>query len=89
MAGSTIRAFYVGGSGVTIKNLTIKNANFDGNGGAIYFQHSGTVTNYYLSSQTLIRLMQLMQAMEPGGQHIHLMIMQYMKSMQPTLDWIM
>ena len=42
------RAFYVSASGVTIKNLTIKNANYDGDGGAIYFSSSatsGTVTN--------------------------------------------
>ena len=45
MAGSNIRAFYVSASGVTIKNLTIKNANYNGDGGAIYFSSSGTVTN--------------------------------------------
>ncbi|WP_298501001.1 right-handed parallel beta-helix repeat-containing protein [uncultured Methanobrevibacter sp.] len=45
MAGTTIQAFYVEDSGVTIKNLTIKNANFNGNGGAIYFYSSGTVEN--------------------------------------------
>jgi len=45
MNGSTIRAFYVSASGVTIKNLTIKNANYNGNGGAIYFFSTGTVTN--------------------------------------------
>ena len=45
MNGSTIRAFYISGSGVTIKNLTIKNANSDGGGGAIYFYSTGTVTN--------------------------------------------
>ena len=45
MMGSTIRAFNVDGSGVTIKNLTIKNANFNGNGGAIYFSNFGTVEN--------------------------------------------
>ena len=45
MAGSTIRAFHVSGPGVTIKNLTIKNANYNGNGGAIYFDSTGTVTN--------------------------------------------
>ena len=45
MNGSTIRAFFIRGSGVTIKNLTIKNANYYGNGGAIYFTSSGTVTN--------------------------------------------
>ena len=35
MAGSNIRAFTVSASGVTIKNLTIKNANYGGSGGAI------------------------------------------------------
>jgi len=48
MNGSTIRAFTVTASGVTIKNLTIINANYDGDGGAIYFSSSatsGTVTN--------------------------------------------
>ena len=45
MTGSNIRAFYVGVSGVTFKNLTIKNVNFRGNGGAIYFSQSGSVTN--------------------------------------------
>ena len=45
MNGSTIRAFYISGSGVTIKNLTIKNVNSDGGGGAIYFYSTGTVTN--------------------------------------------
>ena len=45
MLGSTIRAFNVNTTGVTIKNLTIKNANFNGNGSAIYFNQSGSVTN--------------------------------------------
>ena len=45
MAGSTIRAFSVSASGVIIKNLTIKNVNYNGNGGAIYFSSSGTVEN--------------------------------------------
>ena len=45
MAGLGHRAFYVTASGVTIKNLTIKNANYNGNGGAIYFSKSGTVEN--------------------------------------------
>ena len=48
MTGSNIRAFYISASGVTIKNLTIINANYDGDGGAIYFSNSatsGTVTN--------------------------------------------
>ena len=46
MAGSSsMRAFKVTASDVTIKNLTIKNANYNGNGGAIYFSNSSTVTN--------------------------------------------
>ena len=45
MAGSTIRAFNVYGSGITIKNLTIKNANYNGDGGAIRFSSTGTVEN--------------------------------------------
>ncbi|WP_405267298.1 right-handed parallel beta-helix repeat-containing protein, partial [Methanobrevibacter sp.] len=47
MAGSNIRAFKVTGSGVTIKNLTIINANAteDNDGAAIYFEKAGTVEN--------------------------------------------
>ncbi|WP_458455694.1 right-handed parallel beta-helix repeat-containing protein, partial [Methanobrevibacter sp.] len=45
MAGSAIRAFTVYASDVTIKNLTIKNVNYNGYGGAIYFSSTGTVTN--------------------------------------------
>ena len=48
MAGSNIRPFYVTASGVTFQNLTIKNANYNGDGGAIYFTSSassGTVKN--------------------------------------------
>ena len=47
MAGSTIQAFNVSASGVTFKNLTIKNVNYGGGGGAIYFDYnsSGSVTN--------------------------------------------
>ena len=46
MAGSYVRAFYVSGSGVIIKNLTIKNSKYKFNrGGAIYFNYPGTVTN--------------------------------------------
>ncbi|MEE3491214.1 MAG: hypothetical protein VZR10_10110, partial [Methanobrevibacter sp.] len=48
MSGSNIRAFDVRASGVTIKNLTIINANYEGDGGAIYFSGSatsGTVSN--------------------------------------------
>ncbi len=52
MAGSAIQAFYVIGSGMTIKNLTIKNANYNGNGGAIYFSNSGTVENCNFTGNT-------------------------------------
>ena len=45
MAQSGHRAFYITTAGVTIKNLTIKNANYKGSGGAIYFSQSGTVEN--------------------------------------------
>ena len=57
MAGSTIRAFYVSADGVTIKNLTIKNANYDGSGGAIYFSSSGTVINCNLPSKISIGIL--------------------------------
>ena len=52
MTGSTIRAFTVSASGVTIKNLTIKNANYNGDGGAIYFSSSGTVSNCNFTNNT-------------------------------------
>ena len=45
---NSVRAFYVESSGVTFKNLTIKNANNRDSGGAIYFNISavsGTVIN--------------------------------------------
>ena len=45
MADSTIQPFRVIASGVVIKNLTIKNVNYGGDGGAIYFNSSGTVEN--------------------------------------------
>ena len=45
MAGSAILAFKVNTSGVTIKNMTIKNANYAGIGGAIYFSGEGIVTD--------------------------------------------
>ena len=45
MAQSGHRAFYVTTSDVTIKNLTIKNANYGGAGGAIYFSSSGAVSD--------------------------------------------
>ena len=55
MAESNIRAFYVSASGVTIKNLTIINANIAGSGGAIYFSYSatsGTVSNCNFTDNT-------------------------------------
>ena len=45
MAKSGHRAFYITTAGVTIKNLTIKNANYNDDGGAIYFNQLGTVEN--------------------------------------------
>lgn len=45
MAGSDIQAFKVSASGVAIKNLTIKNANYNSEGGAIYFSSPGAVEN--------------------------------------------
>ena len=47
MSGSYIRAFYVNASGVTINNLTIMNVNYNNynNGGAIFFNGDGAVTN--------------------------------------------
>ena len=51
MAGSNIRAFYVTVSDVTINNLTIKNANYDGSGGAISM-YSGTVSNCNFTNNT-------------------------------------
>ena len=52
MANSGHGAFSVTTSGVTIKNLTIKNANFEGNGGAIYFMYSGIVINCNFTNNT-------------------------------------
>ena len=56
MNGSTyLQAFYVSASGVTIKNLTIINANYVGDGGAIYFSSSatsGTVSNCNFTDNT-------------------------------------
>ncbi|WP_405273149.1 right-handed parallel beta-helix repeat-containing protein, partial [Methanobrevibacter sp.] len=45
MAGSNIRAFNVTGNGISIINLTIKNANYTGNGSAIYFSNPGLLEN--------------------------------------------
>ena len=48
MAGSNIRAFSVRDSGVTIMNLTIKNANYtstNGDGGAVYINNDGSVVD--------------------------------------------
>ena len=46
MAGSkNLKVFHVMGSGVTIKNLTIKNSSYNFNGGAIFFDKYGTVDN--------------------------------------------
>ncbi len=54
MAGSNIRAFYVTASDVTIKNLTIKNANYKDNGAAIYIiTDNGTVSNCTFVNNTV------------------------------------
>ena len=45
MVGSTIQVFNITASGVTVKNLTIIDADFDGNGGAIYFSKQGCIEN--------------------------------------------
>ena len=45
MAGSSIRAFIINGSNVIINNLTIKNVNSEDEGGAIYSETGGIVTN--------------------------------------------
>ncbi len=55
MAGSDIRAFDVFGSGVTIKNLTIKNSNHDRNGGTIYFLGSGIIENCNFTNNSAMR----------------------------------
>ena len=52
MAGFNKRAFEVYASGVTLKNLTIKNVNFKGNGGAIHFNQTGSVTNCNFTNNT-------------------------------------
>ena len=53
MAGSNIQVFKVKASGVTIKNLTIKNVNYDDDGGAIYFNSNGAVENCNFINTTL------------------------------------
>ena len=45
MEGSSIRAFIINGSNVIINNLTIKNVNSEDEGGAIYSETGGIVTN--------------------------------------------
>ena len=53
MAGSiNMRAFTVSASDVTIRNITIKNANYNGDGGAVYFDESGDVTNCNFAGNT-------------------------------------
>ncbi|WP_296884941.1 right-handed parallel beta-helix repeat-containing protein [uncultured Methanobrevibacter sp.] len=52
MAKSGHRAFYITTAGVTIKNLTIKNANYNDDGGAIYFNQLGTVENCNFTNNT-------------------------------------
>ena len=52
MAGSNIRAFYITASNVTFKNLTIKNAYYDGNAAAIYFNSPGSIENCNFTDNT-------------------------------------
>ena len=53
MAGSDIRALRVFAYGVTVKNLTIKNANYTDKGSAIYFHWLGTVENCSFVNNTV------------------------------------
>ena len=45
MAESEIRTLFVNAPGVTIKNLTIQNAHYNGDGAAVRFTNPGTVIN--------------------------------------------
>ena len=45
MSGSDIQVFNVIATNLIIKNITFKNSNYYGSGGAIYFDISGTVNN--------------------------------------------
>ena len=60
MTGSNIRAFYVNASGVTIKNLTIINANYEGDGGAIYFSGSATSGTVEEQFTLVVQLLQVL-----------------------------
>ena len=51
MGSTYMRTFFVSGSDVTFKNLTIINARYDG-GAAIYFDHSGSVENCNFTNNT-------------------------------------
>ena len=56
MAGSpSMRVFKVTVSDIIIKNMTIKNAKYMGNGGAIYFNGDGTVENCNFINNTASR----------------------------------
>ena len=57
MAGSSILPFRVISSRVIFKNLTIKNANYNGNGGAIHFESKadGTVENCNFTNNKVSR----------------------------------
>ena len=46
------RIFNVQSSDTVIENLTLKNANYDGDGGAVYFVSTGTVTNCNFTGNT-------------------------------------
>ncbi len=53
MMGSNIQALKVKASGVTIKNLIIKNVNYADDGGAIYFSSTGNVSNCIFINNTI------------------------------------
>ena len=56
MVGSDIHAFYVSASGVTIKNMTIKNVKFHDHGGAVFWNGGGgCVSNCIFTNNTAER----------------------------------
>lgn len=52
MSGSGIQALMVNAAGVTIKNLSIKNVDYEGSGGAIFFKGFGTLENCNFTNNT-------------------------------------
>ncbi len=52
MSGSDIQVFNVNATNLIIKNITFKNINYYGAGGAIYFAGSGTVNNCNFTGNT-------------------------------------